>query len=102
MVVGTPCLEASRALAAFGDAQGPGQLLREGGPRRGPLGPDGRRGEGRSESWVQRHVGQRVLILMADLDVWVINEDGELIRHFKINSDRNYQRISDDELSTMS
>jgi transposase InsO family protein len=50
----------------------------------------------------RRHAGTIVTMLVADRDVRVINEDGELIRHFKINPERNYQRISDDGLSTMS
>jgi transposase InsO family protein len=50
----------------------------------------------------RRHAGTIVTMLVADRDVRVIKEDGELLRHFKINPERNYQRISDDELSTMS
>lgn len=50
----------------------------------------------------RRHAGEIVTMLVADRDVRVLGEDGELIRHFKINPERNYQRISDDGLSTMS
>jgi len=44
----------------------------------------------------RRYRGQRVIILMADLDVRVIKEDGELIRHFTLNPAKNYQPRKDD------
>jgi transposase InsO family protein len=44
----------------------------------------------------RRYRGQRVIILMADLDVRVITEDGELIRHFTLNPAKNYQPRKDD------
>ena len=44
----------------------------------------------------RRYRGQRVIILMADLDVRVITEDGELIRHFTLNPSKNYQPRKDD------
>jgi transposase InsO family protein len=44
----------------------------------------------------RRYKGQRVLILMADLDVRVITVDGELIRHFTLNPAKNYQPRKDD------
>ncbi len=37
------------------------------------------------------HAGRRVLILMADLDVRVINDDGEVIRHLTLDPSRDYQ-----------
>jgi transposase InsO family protein len=36
--------------------------------------------------------GKRVLILMADLDVRVIDEDGSMIRHFELDPSVDYQR----------
>ena len=40
------------------------------------------------------HRHQRVLILMADLDVRVIDEDGVLLRHFELDPTRDYQARS--------
>jgi transposase InsO family protein len=37
------------------------------------------------------HRHERVLILMADLDVRVIDEDGVLLRHFELDPTRDYQ-----------
>ena len=37
------------------------------------------------------HKGKRVLILMADLDVRVIDEDGVMIRHLELDPSVNYQ-----------
>ena len=37
------------------------------------------------------HAGKRVLILMADLDVRVIDESGEMIRHLTLDPSRDYQ-----------
>ena len=37
------------------------------------------------------HAGRRVLILMADLDVRVINESGEVIRHLTLDPSHDYQ-----------
>jgi hypothetical protein len=37
------------------------------------------------------HAGQRVLILMAGLDVRVINDSGEVIRHLTLDPSRDYQ-----------
>ena len=37
------------------------------------------------------HAGTRVLLLVADLDVRVITEDGELLRHLTINPTKDYQ-----------
>jgi hypothetical protein len=44
----------------------------------------------------RRYGGQRIIILMADLDVRVITEDGELIRHFTLNPSKDYQPRRDD------
>jgi hypothetical protein len=44
----------------------------------------------------RRFKGRRVIILMADLDVRVITDDGELIRHFTLNPAKNYQPRKDD------
>jgi transposase InsO family protein len=38
------------------------------------------------------HAGKRVLILMADLDVRVIDEDGSTLRHFELDPSVDYQR----------
>jgi hypothetical protein len=43
-----------------------------------------------------RYTGRRIIILMADLDVRVITEDGELIRHFTLNPSKDYQPRRDD------
>lgn len=37
------------------------------------------------------HTGQRVVLLVADTDVRVVTEDGELIRHLQIDPTRDYQ-----------
>jgi hypothetical protein len=39
-----------------------------------------------------------VLILQADLDVRVISESGNLIRHFTLDPSKNYQPRRDDSL----
>jgi hypothetical protein len=39
----------------------------------------------------RRHAGTRVLVLVADRDVRVINEDGELLATFTINPAKDYQ-----------
>ena len=38
------------------------------------------------------HHGRRVLILMAELDVRVIDEDGVMLRHFELDPSVDYQR----------
>jgi hypothetical protein len=38
------------------------------------------------------HAGAAVLLLVADLDVRVISEDGELLRHLTLDPTKNYQR----------
>ena len=37
------------------------------------------------------HKGQRVVLLVADTDVRVVNQDGELLRHLQIDPTRDYQ-----------
>jgi hypothetical protein len=39
----------------------------------------------------RRLIGTRVLVLVADLDVRVLSEDGELIRRLTLDPTRNYQ-----------
>lgn len=38
------------------------------------------------------HAGLRVLVLVADLDIRVLTEDGELLRHLTLDPTRDYQR----------
>jgi transposase InsO family protein len=40
----------------------------------------------------RRHAGTRVLVLVADLDVRVLSEDGELLRELTLDPSRDYQR----------
>ena len=40
----------------------------------------------------RRHAGTRVLILVADLDVRVLTEDGEMLRELTLDPSRDYQR----------
>jgi len=40
----------------------------------------------------RRHTGVRVLVLVADLDVRVLTEEGELLRQLTLDSTRDYQR----------
>ncbi len=40
------------------------------------------------------HKGERVLLLVADRDVRVVSEDGELIRHLTIDPSCDYQRLT--------
>jgi len=44
----------------------------------------------------REHRGKRVLILMADLDVRVIDEDGVLIRYLELDPSVDYQRRDGD------
>ena len=39
------------------------------------------------------HIGTRVLLLVADLDVRIVTEDGELLRQLTIDPSRDYQRL---------
>jgi transposase InsO family protein len=40
----------------------------------------------------RRHAGDRVLVLVADLEVRVLTEDGELLRELTLDPSRDYQR----------
>jgi transposase InsO family protein len=40
----------------------------------------------------RRHAGLRVLVLVADLDVRILTEDGELLRELMLDPNRDYQR----------
>jgi len=40
----------------------------------------------------RRHAGTRVLVLVADLDVRVVSEEGELLRRLTLDPTRDYQR----------
>jgi hypothetical protein len=44
------------------------------------------------------HKGRRLLILMADLDVRVLDQDGVLLRHFELDPSVDYQRRERDIL----
>ncbi len=37
------------------------------------------------------HAGVRVLLLVKDLDVRIVTEDGELLRHLTLDPTRDYQ-----------
>ena len=39
------------------------------------------------------HIGKRILLLVADLDVRIVDEDGELLRQLTIDPGRNYQPL---------
>jgi hypothetical protein len=39
----------------------------------------------------RRHAGVRVLALVADLDVRILTEDGELLRALRLDPSRDYQ-----------
>ncbi len=39
------------------------------------------------------HTGRRVIILIADLDIRVISEEGELLRHLTLDPTRDYQPL---------
>jgi hypothetical protein len=41
----------------------------------------------------RRHAGARVLVLVADLDVRVLTEEGELLRRFTLDPSRDYQPL---------
>jgi hypothetical protein len=42
----------------------------------------------------RRNIGRRVLVLVADLAVRVLSEDGELIRELTLDPSRDYQPLS--------
>ena len=37
------------------------------------------------------HKGRRVIVLVADLDIRVLSEEGELLRHLTLDPDKDYQ-----------
>ena len=39
----------------------------------------------------RRHAGTQVLLLIADLDIRILTQDGEPLRHLTLNPDRDYQ-----------
>ena len=39
----------------------------------------------------RRHAGVRILVLVADLDVRILTQDGELLRELRLDPTRNYQ-----------
>lgn len=39
----------------------------------------------------RKHAGTRVPVLIADLDVRILTEDGELLRALRLNPSRDYQ-----------
>jgi hypothetical protein len=41
--------------------------------------------------WVGRHVGTRVVVLVADLDIRVLTQEGELLRKLTLDPKRDYQ-----------
>jgi hypothetical protein len=48
------------------------------------------------------HKHTPVILLVADLDVRVITEEGEVLRHLTLDPTKNYQSIGGSEVSTMS
>ena len=40
------------------------------------------------------HKGRRIIALVCDLDVRVLSEDGELLRHFTLDPAKGYQPIT--------
>ncbi len=40
----------------------------------------------------RRHAGTRVLLLVADLDVRILTEDGEVLRQLTLDPSKDYQR----------
>jgi hypothetical protein len=40
------------------------------------------------------HCGRRVIVLVCDLDVRVLSEEGELLRHLTLDPGRDYQPLS--------
>jgi len=40
------------------------------------------------------HRGRRVIVLVADLDIRVLSEEGELLRHLTLDPERDYQAIT--------
>jgi hypothetical protein len=40
------------------------------------------------------HKGRRVIVLVADLDIRVLSEEGELLRHLTLDPDKDYQPLA--------
>jgi hypothetical protein len=40
------------------------------------------------------HKGGRIIVLVCDLDVRVLSEDGELLRHLTLDPSKDYQPIT--------
>ena len=40
------------------------------------------------------HTGRRVIVLVADLDIRVLSEEGELLRHLTLDPERDYQPLA--------
>ena len=45
----------------------------------------------------RRYRGRSVIILMANIDVRIITENGELLHHFTLNPTKNYRLRMDDK-----
>lgn len=48
------------------------------------------------------HKHKEVIMLVADLDVRILTEEGEMLRHLTLDPTKNYQAIGCDNVSTMS
>jgi hypothetical protein len=48
------------------------------------------------------HKHTPVILLVADLDVRILTEEGEVLRHLTLDPSRNYQGIAAAEVSIMS
>jgi len=48
------------------------------------------------------HKNKAVIMLIADLDVRVLTEEGEMLRHLTLDPTKNYQSIGKSNVSTMS
>jgi hypothetical protein len=46
------------------------------------------------------HTGRRVIVLVADLDIRVLSEEGELLRHLTLDPDKDYQPLAPKALAT--
>jgi len=48
------------------------------------------------------HKYREVIMLVADLDVRILTEEGEMLRHLTLDPTKNYQAIGRSDVSTMS
>ncbi|MHB1324061.1 MAG: hypothetical protein ACYCXZ_06935 [Coriobacteriia bacterium] len=48
------------------------------------------------------HKHREVIMLVADLDVRILTEEGEMLRHLTLDPTKDYQAIRSSEVSTMS